>query len=395
MWETVKLQDLFKIGSSKRVLKSEWKNIGVPFYRGREITTLSKVGSVDNDLFITEEHYSELKSKYGVPQKDDLVVTAIGTIGNTYVVQERDRFYFKDASVLWLKKISDVNSRFVNYWFKSSFFFEQLETGNGATVDTLSISKLNNMVFKLPPLTEQQRIVAKLDAAFAEINDSIAITKKKEKEIEKLKSSLMISILNVDTTTSKTLKLGDYYDVRDGTHDSPKYVDVGFPLVTSKNLKNGKIDLSKIKYISEKDFLDINRRSGVDIGDVLMAMIGTIGNPVEIVEKPNFAIKNVALFKTNAEQSSTYLYYFLIHPRTIEKMMSDAKGTTQKFVGLSYLRNFPIPVPSFAEQKSIVAKLNAIFSELLDMSETINQSLANYQALKSAILVQELQREVA
>ena len=148
MWETVKLGDLFKIGSSKRVLKSEWKDNGVPFYRGREITTLSRVGSVDNELFISEEHFSELKSKYGVPQKDDLLVTAIGTIGNTYIVREQDKFYFKDASVLWLKKIKDVNSRYVNFWFKSSSFFKQLEVGNGATVDTLSISKLNDMVLK-------------------------------------------------------------------------------------------------------------------------------------------------------------------------------------------------------------------------------------------------------
>ena len=162
----------------------------------------------------------------------------------------------------------------------------------------------------------------------------------------------------------KVTTLGEYYDVRDGTHDSPKYVEEGYPLVTSKNLKNGKIDLSKIKYISEKDYQDINKRSGVDVGDVLMAMIGTIGNPVEIIELPKFAIKNVALFKTNAQQSPAYLRYFLSHPDTVSKMMSDAKGTTQKFVGLGYLRNFPISVPPLAEQERIVAKLDAAFAEI-------------------------------
>lgn len=180
MWKAVKLEDLFKIGSSKRVLKAEWKEAGVPFYRGREITTLSKTGIVDNDLFISEEHFSTLKAKYGVPQQGDLLVTAIGTIGNTYIVREKDRFYFKDASVLWLHKVSDVDSRFVNYWFNSHLFYEQLEAGNGATVDTLSISKLKAMNFLLPPLAEQERIVAKLDAAYSEFknaNESIAESK--------------------------------------------------------------------------------------------------------------------------------------------------------------------------------------------------------------------------
>jgi type I restriction enzyme, S subunit len=184
----------------------------------------------------------------------------------------------------------------------------------------------------------------------------------------------------------KDTTLGEYYDVRDGTHDSPQYVEEGYPLVTSKNLKNGKIDLSKIKYISEKDYQDINKRSGVDVGDVLMAMIGTIGNPVEIIEPPKFAIKNVALFKTNAQQSPAYLRYFLSHPETVSKMMSDAKGTTQKFVGLGYLRNFPILVPPLAEQERIVAKFDAAFAEIDKAVSTAESKESEVQALKTSIL---------
>jgi len=179
----------------------------------------------------------------------------------------------------------------------------------------------------------------------------------------------------------KDTTLGEYYDVRDGTHDSPQYVEDGYPLVTSKNLKNGKIDLSKIKYISEKDYQHINKRSGVDVGDVLMAMIGTIGNPVEIIEPPKFAIKNVALFKTNTQQSPAYLRYFLSHPDTVSKMMSDAKGTTQKFVGLGYLRNFPISVPPLAEQQRIVAKLDAAFAEIDNEIRLCKQNIDNSNTL--------------
>src|SRR3989338_11708024 len=103
-WQTKKLGELYQIGSSKRVLKSQWKTSGVPFYRGREITRLAADGFVDNELYISEEHFAQLSEQTGVPQAGDIVLTAIGTIGNSYVVRDSDRFYFKDASVLCLKQ---------------------------------------------------------------------------------------------------------------------------------------------------------------------------------------------------------------------------------------------------------------------------------------------------
>ena len=167
------LGKLFDIGSSKRVLQSQWRNEGVPFYRGREITKLASDGFVDNELFISEDQYREYAEKYGVPQCDDIMITAIGTIGNSYIVKEGDRFYFKDASVLWLKKVAEVSSDFINFWLKSPVFFDQLDRGNGATVDTLTIQKLKSVIVDLPSLPEQKRIVTILDEAF----DGIATAK--------------------------------------------------------------------------------------------------------------------------------------------------------------------------------------------------------------------------
>jgi type I restriction enzyme S subunit len=112
------------------------------------------------------------------------------------------------------------------------------------------------------------------------------------------------------------VKLGDILDVRDGTHDSPTYVSEGFPLVTSKNIVNGQLDLSVVSYISENDYNQINMRSKVEKGDIIMPMIGTIGNPLLIIEEPFFAIKNVALFKFNSQSKflNTFVYYALKSP---------------------------------------------------------------------------------
>lgn len=190
-WVETTLNSVYEVGSSKRVLKSEWKASGVPFYRGREITRLSADGFVDNELFITEEYFEELSRRSGVPKAGDIVITAIGTIGNAHIVRESDRFYFKDASVLWMKRHSDVSSDFIRYWLKSPSFFGQLDRGHGATVDTLTIQKLQSVRILLPDLIAQKQIAAQLDAISAETRRLASLYERKLAALEALKKSLL------------------------------------------------------------------------------------------------------------------------------------------------------------------------------------------------------------
>ncbi|AEI49711.1 restriction endonuclease subunit S [Runella slithyformis] len=183
-------------------------------------------------------------------------------------------------------------------------------------------------------------------------------------------------------------KLSQVFDVRDGTHDSPKYVDIGFQLVTSKNLKNGQIDLTNVNYISENDFVEINKRSKVDKGDLLFSMIGTIGSLAVITEEPMFAIKNVALFKPICEVSTFFLAYYLNNPLVKDKMLKEAKGSTQKFVGLGYLRDLSIPLPPLAEQKRIVAKLDAAFGHLETLKTSLNRIPELLKKFRQNVLTQ-------
>ncbi|MCB0604817.1 MAG: restriction endonuclease subunit S [Ignavibacteriae bacterium] len=166
----------------------------------------------------------------------------------------------------------------------------------------------------------------------------------------------------------KTVITADIIDVRDGTHDTPKYVtENGVPLVTSKNLKANKIDFERVSFISYEDHLEISKRSKVEEGDILFAMIGTIGNPAIIKGDANFSIKNVGLFKKN---ESVILPAFLVNflrSSIFEKQLSDKKllkGTTQKFIPLGNLRKIILPLPPLPEQQAIVAKLEELLSEL-------------------------------
>jgi type I restriction enzyme S subunit len=183
-------------------------------------------------------------------------------------------------------------------------------------------------------------------------------------------------------------KMSSIYDVRDGTHDSPKYQESGYPLVTSKNLRGGVLDMTKVNYISESDYVSINNRSKVDVGDVLFAMIGTIGNPVYVEEEPYYAIKNMALFKVPEAQSGKFLNYYLQKDDVIIKMQKESKGTTQKFVSLGYLRNFVMTIPPLSDQQSIVETLDSLKSKVDCLQENYDKISQECDALKQAILRQ-------
>ncbi|TSC70335.1 MAG: restriction modification system DNA specificity domain-containing protein [Parcubacteria group bacterium Gr01-1014_46] len=393
-WQTKKLGDLYDITSSKRVFKSEWKRNGVPFYRAREIVKLAKQGYVNNDLFISDEMYKKYSEKYGAPKEGDIMVTGVGTLGICYVVKKDDKFYFKDGNIIWLRTKNEADSRLIEYAFKSDVFKKQINDGKGATVGTYTIIKAKNTSIPLPSLDEQKRIANKLD----EVSEKVTKAKDNaEKNLQNSKELFELYLQSVFSNPGKNweeTKLGDAYDVRDGTHDSPRYQKEGFALITSKNLKRDLLNFNKVKYISEKDYKKINDRSKVDKEDILFAMIGTIGNPVVVEVEPNFAIKNVALFKIPKEQSAYFLKYFLDSRFVIDKMMSEAKGTTQKFVGLGYLRSFKIKLPPLVEQKTIVKKLEILSLETRKLEKIYEQKLSDLEELKKSILSKAFHAEL-
>ena len=256
----------------------------------------------------------------------------------------------------------------------------------GLTVQKLNQEKLRGIEIPLPNIQEQKRIVIVLDEVFNKVGKAKENSERNLQNSKTLFESYLQNIFINSNNGWEERTLGDVYDVRDGTHDSPKYQKEGYALITSKNLKRDELDYRRIKYISEKDYQKINDRSKVDKGDILFAMIGTIGNPVVVRVDPNFAIKNVALFKVPKEQDSYFLKYFLDSKFVIDKMLSEAKGTTQKFVGLGYLRDFKIKLPDLKEQKAIVKKLDELSEQTKKLEEIYKKKLTDLEELKKSVL---------
>lgn len=163
-------------------------------------------------------------------------------------------------------------------------------------------------------------------------------------------------------------------DVKDGTHDSPKQVSNGYKLLTSKHITNGVIDTKSAKTISPIDYETINKRSKVDVNDILFSMIGTIGSVCRIASEPNFAIKNMGLFKVSDEIRSKYLYYYLQSPTAKEYIASATSGSTQQYISLGSLRKFPIKYPS---QQSDMQRMVEILDSL-QKKITLNNRINDY-----------------
>lgn len=265
------------------------------------------------------------------------------------------------------------------------------ESGEGCGGQTeLARSVLAEKFFVTYPeqLSEQKRIVDFLDESLKGIAKAKANAEKNLKNARAIFESQLTSIFSKHCKEWTETTLGKMYDVRDGTHDSPKYQSTGYPLITSKNLKREGLSLENAKLISDQDYRKINERSAVHKGDVLFAMIGTIGNATLVTVNPGFAIKNVALFKISKDQNGMFLKYYLDSDFVLTKMMKEAKGTTQKFVGLGYLRNFPIWIPPLAKQLEVIQVLNELSNEAKRLETIFESKLAMLESLKKSLLHQ-------
>ena len=163
-WEWCRIGSVLNIWSARRVHEKDWRTSGIPFYRAREISKMADCGHVDNDLFIEQSLYDEF-SKSGVPQIGDLMMTAVGTLGKTYVVETKNPFYYKDGNVLCIGNPFRLNPYYLKLFFESFAFTNQyLSESDGTTVATLTMVRLNRYLIPIPPLMEQTRIVEKIKA---------------------------------------------------------------------------------------------------------------------------------------------------------------------------------------------------------------------------------------
>ena len=399
-WCWVTLGELFDIVSAKRVLQSEWQRDGIPFYRAREIAKLSIEGYVDNDLFISKNHYANLKKSFGVPEPSDIMLSAVGTIGKCYVVQDDDVFYYKDASVLCLRNMHHVNSEFITQVLASDLLQKQMyDNSNGTTVDTITIEKANSYYLPLPPIEEQYRIVKQLyqwdvyvkELANSKIEILNYIKNIKSKILDLAISGKLVSQNPNDEPAIELLRrinpafkpcdnshyeniefdipknwvwatIGDIFE-----HNTGKALNASNPngtmldYITTSNLYWDRFELSIIKQMpfTESEI----ERCIVRKGDLLICEGGDVGRAAIWDYDYNIMIQNhIHRLRGKVDICTRYFFYLFMHYKLHN--LIGGKGVAIQGLSSRDLHNLIIPVPSLKEQYDIASSIDLYFSKL-------------------------------
>lgn len=334
------------------------------FYNGE--MPFIQTGDVAN-CGIYLEKYTQTLNEEGIKvskvfPKNSILITIAANIGDTAIT--RFPVACPDSLVAIQPLENIANTHFLNNLLElKKEYLDSQATQNAQKNINLQVLKPLELV--IPNYQEQTKIAEFLSA----VDDKISQLSRQLELLNQYKKGVMQKIFSQEIRFKndngedfgewEEVPLNFVCDVRDGTHDSPKYVKKGYALVTSKNLKDGKLDLTDISLISQTDFDNINKRSKVHTGDIIFGMIGTIGNPV-LLKESNFAIKNVALIKEKDELLNKFLIHFLNSSLFDRQVKVLNAGNTQKFLSLNQIRNLSVPKPTIQEQEKIAEFLTAI-----------------------------------
>ena len=359
-----KFGDVFELNAGGTPSKNKKE-----YWDGGEISWIGSNMCHDEVLYTNDGKYITKEGLTNSSAKlfpvDTVLIALVGaTIGRTALLKFETT---TNQNIIGIRKIREAGyiPEFV-FFYTQGLYKKFTEKGEGFFMATKGF--ISELPIPKVEIKAQKRFV---DFA-KQIDKSKFLLQQILEKLELLKKSRFIEIYEKEK--SKEVSLSDVCDVRDGTHDSPKFVSEGYPLITSKNVTSGVINFDNVNFISKDDFDSINKRSKVDINDIIMPMIGTIGCPVIVDTDTQFAIKNVALIKTSKTEKllPTYICAFLNSKYFHSQLRSLSRGCTQKFISLGNIRSIKLKALSDDSQKEICSFINQIDKSKLIIQKALD-----------------------
>ena len=341
-WREVKLGEVGEVigGGTPSTKILEYWDGNIAWLTPRDLSGYSKMYIERGERNITEEGYKNSSAR--LMPKGTVLLSSRAPIGYIAIAKNdiSTNQGFKSIIVDELK----LNNEFLYFWLKANIdYLKQL--GTGTTFAEISGAVVKDIDILLPPLPEQKAIAQVLSS----LDDKIELLNQQNKTLEQMVETLFrqwfVEEADVDW---EDILITDLFEIRDGTHDSPKAVERGKKLITSRHLLPNQIDFENAYYISEVDFENVNNRSEVHQYDILISMIGTIGLLyIELEEKIDYAIKNIGLLKCSQNKEWCY-FTFLWLKSSIgqEYIFTHLAGSTQQYITLKSLRNIKFSFPT-------------------------------------------------
>ncbi|MBI3143253.1 MAG: restriction endonuclease subunit S [Bacteroidetes bacterium] len=357
---------------------SEWKTykLGelVTFQRGHDLTRTQMQEGIypvagSNGVI---GYHNEFTTK-----APSITIGRSGNIGNAYFF---DTDFWAHNTTLYIKEFKNCDPKFIYYLLQTMNFGGH---NSGSAVPSLNRNYIHPIEVKAPDLPTQRQIAQILTS----LDDKIELNLQMNQTLEAMAQAIFKEwFVNfnfpgfdgelVDGLPKgwRIVELSSLISVKDGTHDSPKQQQEGKYLITSKHLKNHFIDFSSAYKISDDDFNKVNKRSKVDRLDILITMIGTVGNLYFVHENEiDFAIKNIGLFKASERPDLAYFLYFTIDSKeTSEYFTKRLAGSTQQYLTLETLRQTPILLPDDETLNSFNEYAKTIYERIDINSQNIH-----------------------
>jgi type I restriction enzyme S subunit len=402
MWKTVKINDVclvtdYVANGSFKSLSDNVKYLTNDGYAILVRLTDFTKGWNGNYKYVDEHAYNFLaKTKLFA---GDLLISNVGEPGKTFLVPELEMLMTLGPNSILVRPNNDVlNTKFFKYFIDSLYGKALLDKIiSGTTQKKFNKTGFRNLEIPIPSLAEQERIVAKLDAAFAKIDGAVNAAIAKETEVQKLKASFLSSSLSGDAVMWKTQKLSAVIE-KGETVNPTTNPDTKFSYIDVSSVDRKNFSISKIQTLRGKDAPSRARRL-VKTGDVLFATVRPTLQRIAIVpEKLNGEVCSTGYIVLRPKASilcNKFIFYYMLSEKVNTQMEAMQTGASYPAVNDTQVKNLHVSFPSLSEQKRIVARLDRVFSELKNANEAIVKSKANYLALKSAILTKELQSNEA
>src|SRR5690554_699579 len=376
--ETTLVELTKKIGSgaTPRGGSDSYKEQGISLIRSQNILDFDF--SYNGLAFIDETQARKL-SNVTLEQKDVLINITGDSVARVCMVPSRVLPARVNQHVAIIRaNTQKIDNHFLLYYLLDPNFkrFLLQIASNGATRNALTKSDLESLLIKTPIDLKEQKAIAQVLTAF---DDKIENLKAQNQTLETLAQTIFkewFGKYQIGDDLPEGWRVGkitELFEVRDGTHDSPKEQSVGFKLITSKHLDNNRLLIEDAYFISENDYNQVNKRSKVEKYDILFSMIGTIGLAYfELNDKIDYAIKNVALFKCSQnKQWANYTYLWLTSFLGKHFIATNKSGSTQEYVSLTSLRNIDFIIPVERKLIDFNKIMNPIFEKILSNSKQL------------------------
>ena len=365
-WKEYKFEEIMTITSSKRIFYEEYVQSGVPFYRSKEIIDLFNRREIQTELFISEKRFDEIKNKFGVPRKDDILLTSVGSLGIPYLVKESDRFYFKDGNLTWLKDIDSniLHPVFIYKWITSQIGRQKLEEISiGSTQAALTISALKSIDIQLPPLPEQKAIASVLSS----LDDKIDLLHQQNQTLEAFAETLYLNFIDEREFNSK---LSDIFSLQNGyAFKSKSFKESGtIRVIKIKNISGDIVDITNSDFVDDESIKKLDFKFKINSGDILIAMTGAEVGKLGIVPETDQSLwlnQRVGLLKEKFEGAKYLAYLHLKSDFGQDYIENTATGSAQPNISGEGIENCEFPLYEETELREICNKLSPLYDKVI------------------------------